>query len=115
MKPSTAITLDERQVRALVRDELRRAFARVADDRTYSTRANCAPPGYSRDAWRALAHRIGVRRGRYYVVSADQLAAYERGEHEPKPAAPANDAPARPWHPGMSAEAAGLRPVGRTR
>lgn len=112
MKPTGP--LDERAVRALVRDELRRMLARlVADDRVYSTREGCAPPGYSRDAWRSLARRLGVRRGRYWYVSAEQLEAYERGDRDAKPA---NDpAPARPWHPSMAAEARGMRTAGGSR
>lgn len=77
---------------------------------TYSTREGCAPDGYSRDAWRALARRIGVRRGRYWYVSQSQLDAHERrrDEHDHHDQqAPANDADA--WTPADSAAAAGHR------
>jgi hypothetical protein len=111
-----AASFDARKVREIVRDELRRMFSRVfSDERTYSTRAGCAPEGYSRDAWRDLARRIGVKRGRYYVVSADELRAHERGEH-PVKQEPANDAPApAAWHPRDAARALGLRQVGGAR
>jgi hypothetical protein len=99
--------IDERTVRALVRDELRRMLAR--EERVYSTRAGDAPPGYGREAWRAIAHAIGTKRGRYWYVTAEQLETYERQ----RDAKPANDSP-KPstWHPRMAGEALGLRKVG---
>ena len=106
--------IDEREVRRVVRDELRRMLARlVDDDRVYSTRRGCAPEGYSRDAWRDLARRIGVPRGRYWVVTQAQLAAYEAGQAAPPP--PANDAPASTWTPADAMRDLGLRPAGGTR
>ena len=100
------MAIDERQVRALIRDELRRLLGRlVEDDCVYSTRNGCAPPGYSRDTWRCLARRIGVKRGRYYVVTAEHLAAHERGET----VKPANDPQPSTWTPADAAEAVGLR------
>jgi hypothetical protein len=109
-----AATLDARKVREIVRDEVRRLLGRMfTDERTYSTRAGCGPEGYSRDPWRDLARRIGRKRGRYFVVTAAELDAHERGDRDPKPA---NDAPApEPWHPRMAARALGLRPVGGAR
>ena len=78
---------------------------------TYSTRAGGAPPGYAREPWRAVAHKIGVRRGRHWYISAEQLAAYEQRDSKP-----ANDAPlASTWTPKKAAEALGLRPVGGAR
>jgi hypothetical protein len=84
------------------------AVAAARASATYSTRPGCAPPGYSRDAWRALAHRIGVRRGRYHFVDAATLEAHERGEREPKPQ---TAAPASNWTPADAARAVGLRAV----
>jgi hypothetical protein len=114
--------LDERQVQRLAQAVVPLVMAKIASalsgaldgGRVYSTRTGCAPAGYSRDRWRAVAHQIGTKRGRWWVVTAERLAAYEDGERDPKPptGTPANDAPARPWHPSMSAEAAGMRPVG---
>ncbi|HEY6461079.1 MAG TPA: hypothetical protein VIY73_13035, partial [Polyangiaceae bacterium] len=72
----------------------------------YSSRAGCAPAGYSREAWRDLARRIGVKRGRYFYVSAAELDTHERGQREPKPA---NDAPPSTWTPAVAANAMGLR------
>ncbi len=109
--------LGEREVRALIRDEVRRILARGIGEETYSTRSGCGPDGYSRDAWRDLARRIGRRRGRYWYVSAEELetyegrrggsgerAAYFRSMETPVPAA-------EPWHPSMAAKAANLRAV----
>jgi hypothetical protein len=82
--------------------------------KTYSTRAGGAPEGYSRESWRAIAHKIGTRRGRYVFVSQAELDAFER-DRDAKPVgqAPANDdAPSStPWHPSMAASALGLRPT----
>jgi hypothetical protein len=104
--------LDANAVRALVREELARLLGRaLAEDRVYSTRRGEAPPGYGRDVWRAIAHSIGTRRGRYHFVSADRLAAYEAAKHEPV-APPTAPAQRRPWHPRDSAEDANLRLVG---
>jgi len=79
--------LDEAAVRRIVREELdsllRRLLAVADEPRTYSTRKGEAPPGYSREAWRALAHTIGARRGRYWYVDAARLEAHERGTREP--------------------------------
>jgi hypothetical protein len=85
-----------------------------AGDRTlvYSTRVGCSPPGYSRDAWRDLARRIGRRRGRYWFVSHEELDAYEHRERDPKPA---NDPAPSKWHPSQAARALGLRPAGESR
>ena len=103
--------IDERRVRQIIREELRALFGRVfGDERTFSTRKGESPPGYSRDAWRDLARRIGVKRGRWYYVSAEALDAYERGDRDVKPS---NDsAPASGWSPADAARALGLRAVG---
>jgi hypothetical protein len=93
--------LDGSLVRELVREELRRMFARVFAPEPWSTRAGCAPPGYSREAWAAVAKTIGVKRGRYWVVTPEALDEHERGNRD---AQPANDS-ARPWDPSMSREA----------
>jgi hypothetical protein len=110
VKTTSMRRLDEREVRRLVREELRALLARLADDVVYSTRAGCAPTGYARDAWRQIAHRIGVRRGRYWIVTAQQLAAHEQRQTTPAatPTTPAND-DAAPWRPEQAAVAMGLR------
>jgi hypothetical protein len=98
----------ERRIREIVRSELRLMFGRlVADDRTYSTRAGCGPAGYSRDAWRDLARRIGRRRGRFWIVTRDELDKYER--REPQPVA---TEPASAWSPAAAARSMHLRSVG---
>ena len=110
-----AASLAAHEVREIVRDELRRMFGRVlgADDRTYSTRAGCSPDGYSRDAWRDLARRIGRRRGRYWVVTSQELDTHERGERDPKQS---NDRSATStWSPAVAARSLGLRPAGGAR
>jgi hypothetical protein len=62
---------DEQRVRAIIREELRRMFARVvSEERVYSSRKGHEPPGYSSDAWKALPKRIGTKRGRWYVEFA---------------------------------------------
>jgi hypothetical protein len=78
--------------------------ALVGAPETYSTRAGCAPPGYSRDAWRRVARQIGTRRGRWYVVTREQLDAHERGQIAH---ATANDA--TEWSPASALAGAGLR------
>lgn len=101
-------SLDRSEIRALIREELRRMFAVAldVDERTYSTRTGCGPEGYSRESWRAIAHAIGVKRGRYYYVTAAQLAAHEQRDHKP-----ANDAAPTSWHPSEAAAALNLRAV----
>ena len=96
-------------IRRIVREELRGLLARlVTDERSYSTRPGCWPEGYSRDTWRSLARRIGVRRGRWYVVTHAQLEAHERGEP-----APVTPRPSTSWSPAEAAD--GLRLVGSGR
>jgi hypothetical protein len=75
----------------------------------FSTRRGYEAPGYGRDEWRRVAHQIGVRRGRYFVVTQAQLEAFERGKRDPKPP---NDrlAPAT-WTPAVAADELGLRPA----
>ena len=82
--------------------------------RTYSTRAGGAPDGYSRESWRAIAHTIGRKRGRYFFVTQAELDAYE-GRVEAKLEAPVNDASVAPWHPRDAARSLGLRPTGGSR
>jgi hypothetical protein len=79
-------------------------------ERTYSTRKGGKPDGYADEAWRDIAGRLGVRRGRWYYVDAATLETYERGESRPQPATIAKAAtPA--WHPSQAAEDSGLRIV----
>jgi len=109
-----AAPLDERKVRAIVREELRALFGPLLnEERVYSSRRGHGPEGYSDEAWKDLARRIGTRRGRWYIVTVEQLAAHEAGDRDPKPA---NDSPApAAWHPSMAARALGLRPAGGSR
>ncbi len=87
-----------------------RAGASAAQTTAYSTRAGGAPPGYSRDGWRALARKIGHKRGRYWYVTQAELDAFERS---PKPA---NDSPTTSaWTPAHAARALALRPAGGAR
>ena len=105
-----AAPLDERKVRAIVREELRTLFARVvSEEQVYSSRKGHGAPGLSDEANKRIALAIGRRRGRWYVYTAAELAAYEAGDRDAKPA---NDAPApSTWHPSMAAGALGLRPI----
>ena len=79
----------------------------------YSDRKGCGPAGYADRKWKALAKRIGVRRGRWFYVSAEQLAAHE-AKQAPAPVE-VSPAPAAPWNPRKALEAAGLRVVGGSR
>ena len=72
----------------------------------YSSRRGCGAPGYSDEESKRIARLIGIRRGRWHVYSAEQLAEYERGKNE-TPAAVRPSA----WHPSQAAAAAGLRIV----
>ena len=77
---------------------------------TYSSRKGCGAAGLSEEENKRIARVIGVKRGRWWVYTAEQLAAYER-QRDGKPA-PANDPPvSKPWHPRDAAPALGLRPV----
>jgi hypothetical protein len=104
-----ALTEDQvRAVRAIIRAEWHSFLARAFNDQTFSTRAGCAPPGYARDAWRALARKIGCKRGRYWVVRAEQLALYEQRDRGSISNAP----PATVWNALASVEAARARRAG---
>jgi hypothetical protein len=86
-----------RHVAPLVIQHLAGALAKPA---TYSSRKGHGAPGYSAREWRALAKRIGTKRGRWWTVTAEQLAAHEA----PQPA------PAERWSPEQAARDLGLRP-----
>jgi len=106
-----ATELTEQRVRAIVREELRRMFGRLlSDDRIYSSRASHGPVGYSREAWRQLAKRIGVKRGRWWIVTHEQLEAYEQRQRLPQADAVASAKPSS-WHPSQIAIEMGWRPV----
>ena len=77
---------------------------------TFSSRRGCGAPGLSDEQSKRIARVIGVQRGRWWIYTAEQLAVYERGDRDVKPA---NDtpAPAVPWHPRDAAAALGLRPT----
>ncbi len=101
-------------VRRLVRDELRGLLAHLVDEETreYSSRRGHGPPGYAHRVWQAIAKRIGVKRGRWFVVTGDALDEYEakqRASAAPAPAPPANDSTAEEWSPRAALAAAGLR------
>jgi hypothetical protein len=100
--------LDAEQVRAIARDEIRQMLGRLLADEpaTYSTRAGQAPPGYSRDVWRAVARAIGTRRGRWWVVTRAQLAAHERAQGT---AATSAENDSEPWTPAAALRSIGLR------
>ena len=111
--------LDEAGVRALVRDEVRSVLRELlgrldASAEGFSSRKGCGPVGYSDERWKTIARQIGVRRGRWFFVSKEALAAYEaRGGAKASADAPANDAPVSTWHPSEIAKSLALRPVGR--
>src|ERR1700690_3885453 len=71
----------------------------------WSTRAGHRPPGYARDTWKALARRIGTKRGRWWTVSAAPARAHEAGQFEPSAVERAKSA----WSPANALRAAGLR------
>jgi hypothetical protein len=90
-------------VPSIAREVLRYLLSLTAP--SYSTRAGEAPLGYSRDRWRQIAHAIGRRRGRYWLVSAAELAAYEG-----RACADVSGSPARSsWSPAVAANDLGLR------
>ena len=100
-------------VRRVVREELRGMLGRLLADEPaeYSSRRGHGPPGYAAREWRALAKRIGTRRGRWYVVTRAQLEALEatrRAPAESTAPAPANDATSA-WTPAAALESVGLR------
>jgi hypothetical protein len=101
-------SLDLEQVRAIARAELRTMLAVLLADEPehYSSRRGHAPSGYAHRAWQRIARAIGTRRGRWYVVTREQLEAYERGSNSSTPNA-ANDAEA--WSPSAALESVGLR------
>lgn len=66
----------------------------------YSSRKGHGAPGLSSEENRRVAQRIGTKRGRWYVYTAEQLEAYERAQLN-APAATST------WHPSMAAK--GLR------
>jgi hypothetical protein len=104
--------LTEREVRRIWRDELRLFLLRMVsilggEIDSYSSRLGHGAPGLSAEENRRIARAIGVRRGRWWVYTAEQLAAYERGDTDRR--TPANDSPPAPWDPLASLEAARAR------
>jgi hypothetical protein len=95
-----------------VRLVLAELLAALDAPKAYSSRKGHGPPGYADREWKRLAERIGVKRGRWYVVERQVFEEHEAAQahHDPKPA---NDAspppPAVPWTPAGALEAAGLR------
>ena len=77
---------------------------------TYSSRKGHAPPGYSDEAWKPIAAKIGTRRGRWFVVSQEQLEAYERGE-KLRGAGPLVLSSPSKWSPADAASSLRLRAV----
>jgi hypothetical protein len=102
--------LSPEDVRALVRAELRGLLVKLLDDRptVYSSRKGHHAPGYAEREWKALAKRLGVRRGRWWVVERSVLEAYEaQGDGKPQ-----NDTAAptpSTWSPAAALAEAGLR------
>jgi hypothetical protein len=98
-------------VAPLVAEQLAAALRGASGPRAYSSRKGMGPPGYAADTWRALSQRIGIRRGRWWVVTSEQLEAHERAERAASavPEVPA----ATNWHP--SHDVAPLRVVGGSR
>jgi hypothetical protein len=80
-------------------------------ERNYSTRRGHAPPGFSDENWKVVAPTIpgAVKRGRWWTVSVEALAA-----HEGRQAAPAPK-PESYWSPEMAATELGLRLVSGSR
>ncbi len=98
-----------------MREELRGLLARLLADepRDYSSRRGCGPAGYADRVWKTLAKQLGVKRGRFWVVTRTQLETYEAAQRAPASSVTvpaANDTAADPaWSPSAALEAAGLR------
>jgi hypothetical protein len=60
----------------------------------YTSRRGHGPPGYEHRRWQRIARAIGTKRGRWYVVTAEQLAAYEAARRPTEPAPPPVSEPA---------------------
>lgn len=80
------------------------AAHKTAPDAYTSRRGGPRPSGYAERDWQALARRIGVRRGRWFVVTKEQLEAHE---HPRSPALAANDS--ETWSPEAALASVGLR------
>jgi len=74
---------------------------------TYSSRKGCGAPGYSDERWKSVARQIGVKRGRWHFVTAEELSAYEAGQ-APKAIAENAALPER-WDPLANIEDARAR------
>ncbi len=92
---------------------LRRLLALLTVPSMWSTRRGHAPAGYSRREWQRIARQIGTRRGRWFVVTPEQLAAYE-GRSAPAAATPPAPSPP-PWTPAAALADVGARPTRRLR
>jgi hypothetical protein len=51
----------------------------------YTSRRGHGPPGYEHRRWQRIAREIGTKRGRWYVVTAEQLAAREAARRPTEP------------------------------
>ena len=98
-----------RAVAPLVALELARMLSTRVEPSGFSTRKGCGPEGYSSYAWNDLARRIGTKRGRWWFVSREQLAAHEGVKA--LPVSPPTPSGPVPWHPSQAAASLGLRPL----
>jgi hypothetical protein len=93
-------------VRAVAVEVVRLLLATLTQPSGWSTRKGHEHPDYSRDQWRAIAHAIGTKRGRYHYVSAESLAAYEQNRGDASPIPAPSD-----WTPADAARELDLRVV----
>ena len=83
---------------------------------TYSSRKGHGAPGLSEEQNKQIAERIGRRRGRWFVYTAEDLERYEREQRDGKPANNSPPAPALAsapkWHPADTLPSVRRRVVG---
>lgn len=102
---------DTEATRAIAREVLSLLLSLVNTPTVYSTRRGHAPPGWNDRTWKKIAPTIPgatkPRGSRWWIVTPEQLAAFERGS-----ALPANDAAPKKWNPADALADAGLRRAG---
>lgn len=98
-----------RELAPLVLAEITRLAKHANEPKTYNTRAGGQPPGWSIRTWQKIAPTIpgAAKRGRWYVVTAEALAAWERQEPNDR-ADNGNSGHAR-WSPDAALRNAQLR------
>jgi hypothetical protein len=76
----------------------------------YSTRKGEGPPGYAHRAWQKVAPTIpgAARRGRWWIVAAGALAAWEAGQSPPSVSV-SLPPQAQAWSPEGALASIGLR------